>query len=106
MKKIEKKSTEIVKENITKLLEKSLPKSEIVKKPRLVKRCVSTVAREMIVDGKTNEEIWTAMVDEFHLDEKKKSYPNWYRAEMRKKGILPKLVKNQNVDDFAEEILP
>jgi len=59
-----------------------------VRKPRANKRCVSSVARQMVVDGKTNEQIWEILVNEFKLDEAKKSYPKWYRNEMLKKGFI------------------
>ena len=59
-----------------------------VRKARINKRCVSSVARQMVVEGKTNEQIWEVLVSEFKLDDAKKSYPKWYRNEMLKKGFI------------------
>jgi hypothetical protein len=52
------------------------------------KRTVSSVARALIVAGKTNEEVWDALVKEFKLDDSKKSYPAWYRRECKNKGLI------------------
>lgn len=50
---------------------------------------VSAVARELILAGKTNQEVWAAIKDAFNLDDSKKHYPTWYRCEMKRKGQLP-----------------
>jgi hypothetical protein len=50
----------------------------------------SSVARAMILDGKTNQEVWAAIKRQFGLDDSKKHYPTWYRCEMGRKGLLPK----------------
>jgi hypothetical protein len=52
------------------------------------KRTVSSVARELIVAGKTNDEVWSALQKEFKLDDSKKSYPAWYRRECKAKGLI------------------
>ena len=52
------------------------------------KRTVSSVARALIVAGKTNEEVWDALVKEFKLEDSKKSYPAWYRRECKSKGLI------------------
>lgn len=54
------------------------------------KDSVSKVARELISVGRTNEEVWGALKARFNLDDKKKHYPAWYRAEMIRSGQLPK----------------
>src|SRR5579863_2437070 len=53
------------------------PKGAQAKKAK-DKRTVTSVARELIIAGKTNEEVWDALVKEFKLDDGKKSYPAWY----------------------------
>lgn len=52
------------------------------------KRTVSSVARQLIVAGKDNDEVWAALKKEFHLDDTKKSYPAWYRRECKAKGLI------------------
>jgi hypothetical protein len=49
---------------------------------------ISTVARDMILDGKTDQEVWAALVEQFNLDDSKKHYPTWYRCEMKRKGLV------------------
>lgn len=50
---------------------------------------ISSRARELILDGKTNEEVFSALQAEFQLDDEKKYYPSWYRCELRRNGLLP-----------------
>lgn len=51
-------------------------------------RTVTSVARELIVAGKTNDEVWDALVKEFKLSDSKKSYPAWYRRDCKKRGLI------------------
>lgn len=51
---------------------------------------VSDTIRRLIEGGKTNKEIWDVVQAEFNLDDKKRHYPAWYRAQMRRAGALPK----------------
>ena len=61
-------------------------KEKVERKPT-----VSSTARELILKGKTNEEVLEALVDLFQLDpETKKHYPGWYRAQLVRKGELTK----------------
>lgn len=53
-------------------------------------RSVSSVARALLAAGKTNEQVWAVIKAEFKLDDGKKGYPAWYRAEMLRKGLLKK----------------
>jgi hypothetical protein len=53
-------------------------------------RTVSSVARELILQGLDNNAVFAKLVDEFKLDADKKYYPAWYRSELRGKGLLPK----------------
>lgn len=47
-----------------------------------VRRTISSVARELIKAGKTDAEVWATIKHEFHLDDSKKRYPAWYRADL------------------------
>ena len=51
---------------------------------------ISATARELILAGKTNQEVWAIIKDAFGLDDSKKHYPAWYRCEMKRKGLLLK----------------
>lgn len=50
---------------------------------------VSAVARELILAGRTNQEVWAVIKEAFNLDDSKKHYPTWYRCELKRKGQLP-----------------
>lgn len=49
---------------------------------------ISVTARELILAGKTNQEVWAELKQQFDLDDSKKHYPTWYRCEMKRKGQL------------------
>jgi hypothetical protein len=51
---------------------------------------ISTMARELILDGKTNQEVWEVLQAKFNLDDSKRHYPTWYRCEMKRTGLLPR----------------
>lgn len=51
---------------------------------------ISATARALILAGKTNQEVWAELKQQFNLDDSKKHYPTWYRCEMKRKGLLPK----------------
>ncbi len=54
--------------------------------PKAAKRTVSSVARDLIRAGKTNDEVFAALQAEFKLGADKKSYPAWYRSDLKRKG--------------------
>lgn len=61
----------------------------IVEKTGQPKRgSISHVARELILSGKTNLEVWVLLKETFGLDESKRHYPTWYRAELKRKGLM------------------
>jgi len=69
------------------------PKTKVAKKaiePKAKKAGISATARELILSGKTNQEVWEALKQQFNLDDSKKHYPTWYRCEMKRTGLLPK----------------
>lgn len=67
---------------------KGQPVMKSVKEPKEKKATVSSRAREMIIAGASSDEVWKMMQDEFGLGDDKKSYPNWYRRECVKKGLI------------------
>lgn len=69
------------------------PKAKSAKKPAAPKEkklSISATARELILSGKTNQEVWEVLKQQFNLDDSKKHYPSWYRCEMKRTGLLPK----------------
>jgi len=60
--------------------------------PKAKKAGISATARELILSGKTNQEVWEVLKQQFNLDDSKKHYPTWYRCEMKRTGLLPKEV--------------
>lgn len=56
------------------------------KKP--AKRTVSGACRELILAGRSNDEVWAAVKAEFKLADGKKSYPSWYRSDLKRQGLL------------------
>lgn len=58
--------------------------------PKAKKTGISATARELILAGKTNQEVWEVLKQQFSLDDSKKHYPTWYRCEMKRTGLLPK----------------
>ena len=64
---------------------KQKPKKQPTKTPRIT---ISSRARELVLEGLTNEEVWIKLQPEFNLSDSKKWYPAWYRCEQRRKGHL------------------
>ncbi len=52
---------------------------------------IGDFCRTMILDGYTNDEILAKMVEVYGEDyiTTRYKYPAWYRAELRRKGLLP-----------------
>lgn len=50
---------------------------------------ISATARALILEGKTNTEVWEVLQAKFNLDQSKRHYPTWYRCEMKRTGLLP-----------------
>lgn len=49
---------------------------------------VASRCRELILAGKDNEEIFKIVKKQFDMPDTKKSWPGWYRNEMRRKGLI------------------
>jgi hypothetical protein len=54
--------------------------------PAAPKVTVASRCRELVLEGKTNQEIWAIVQPEFDLPAEKKSYPGWYRAQLKREG--------------------
>ena len=52
------------------------------------KASCSAVARELILAGKTNAEVWAVIQKQFELGDDKKHYPTWYRCQLKRQGKL------------------
>ena len=69
--------------------EKPIPAKSTGFKREVTKRTMRSAIVEAIMDGKTNNEIWDMIVDEFDADPvKHKHYPAWYRGDLRRKGLI------------------
>jgi hypothetical protein len=62
------------------------PKAKKEPKPRRVS--VSSVAEELLLAGKTNEEVFAVLKEKFKLDDSKKNYPSWYRCRLKRQKKL------------------
>lgn len=50
---------------------------------------ISAFMRGLILEGKSNAEVWSAAKATFpNLSDDKKHYPTWFRCEMKRKGML------------------
>ncbi len=59
------------------------------KPPKAEKKVsVSQAMRDLIIAGKTNDEVWAKVKEQFNLDDSKKHYPAWYRSDLKKKGLI------------------
>jgi hypothetical protein len=50
---------------------------------------ITCVAEQLILQGRTNQEVWEVIQPMFQLDTKKKHYPSWYRSRLIRAGKLP-----------------
>ena len=66
---------------------------EVAKLAVVKRRCVSTVAKLLILEGFDNAVVFEMLDNEFKIGVAKKSYPSWYRNDLIKKGILERSVK-------------
>ena len=76
---------------------KQLPpvdKEKVAKLVSKVKRqTISSLTEELIIAGKQNHEVWSAIKERFKLGDDKKHYPSWFRSRLRRQGKLPKKEK-------------
>jgi hypothetical protein len=45
---------------------------------------VASMCRQLIEDGLDDREVWVAVKKHFNLDDSKRHYPNWYRAQINR----------------------
>lgn len=49
---------------------------------------ISQVARALIREGKTDEQVMAALVKQCDLDPERTSYPSWYRSQLVRSGLV------------------
>ena len=54
-------------------------------KPIRRKKTMAALARRMVVEGKTDTQIYAALRRQFNLPEDKRWYVRWFRAEVARK---------------------
>ena len=84
------------------LKEQTKPKA--AKKPKEKRVTISSLCRDMILDGATNEQIFIALQEKYgeeRFGPDKRHYPAWYRCELRRKGELPPAFDRMNQDPNA-----
>lgn len=83
---------------------KTAKKIKVAKKPKEKRITISSLCRDMILDGATNDQIFTALQEKYgeeRFGPDKRHYPAWYRCELRRKGELPPAFDRMNQDPNA-----
>jgi restriction endonuclease Mrr len=68
--------------------------------------------RRLILDGKTNQEIFKILQDQFGCGEEKSNHAAWYRSQMRRQGLIDrpskgkKKIKQANTKVTSKKIKP
>lgn len=78
------------------------------KTPKEKRTTISSLCRDMILDGATNAEIFAKLQETYgeeRFDQDKRHYPAWYRCELRRKGALPPAFDPINQDPSAVHII-
>jgi hypothetical protein len=57
---------------------------------------VASVAREMVINGQTDEQIFAHLVTVFKVGGEKKYYPSWYRSQLVRKGTITKAFADEH----------
>lgn len=57
-------------------------------KPKQTRVSISSVARDMVIAGKTDAEILVVLQRDWDLPDSKKHYPKWYRGDCIRKGLI------------------
>ena len=74
---------------------KATPKAKPKAEPKPKKETCTSFMTAAIIEGKlTDAEIFKAAQEKFGLSDDKKTYVNWYRCQLRRKGVAvpPKVV--------------
>lgn len=68
---------------------KQAPKKPKAEKPPRPKRVtVTSVTEDLILDGKSNPEVWAKIKEQFKLSDDKRWYPSWFRSRLKREGRL------------------
>jgi ribosomal protein S11 len=82
-----KKENQMKKSTKKSAVKKSIKKVAVAFRAAAPKKVsVSSFMRQLIREGRTNEQIFEVAKIKFNLPDSKKSYPGWYRAEMIRNG--------------------
>ena len=57
---------------------------------------VASVARQMVIAGQTDEDIFIELERQFHVGAEKKYYPCWYRSQLVRKGVITKAFADEH----------
>lgn len=82
----------------------SKQRAKTTSKKKEARVTISSFARDLILNGKTNDQIFAALQKEFgtdRIDYSKRHYPAWYRCELRRKGELPPAFDPERQDSNA-----
>ena len=63
------------------------------------KKSIAATCRELILAGKTDDEIWPVLKKTFKMDDSKRRYIAWYRSEVKRKGQPAKPPEERRVGD-------
>jgi len=66
------------------------------------KTTISSVCRTMIIAGRSDGQIWAALRRTFQIDEGKRYYLGWYRAEVVRKGLIKERRKAKQPIDMNQ----
>jgi hypothetical protein len=79
-----------------KALVKAQKEADGTKEPATREPTVASVAREMVINGQTDEQIFAHLVTVFQVGGEKKYYPSWYRSQLVRKGTIPKAFADEH----------
>lgn len=70
--------------------------------PKVKRPTVAGVARELILAGLSNHEVFVKLQEQFGIGDEKKHYPSWYRCDLKRKGLLEGVVaaKEESGEEF------
>lgn len=94
--------------DLKKQAEKPSKKAKAVKKTKVKRVTISSLCRDMILDGATNAEIFAKLQETYgeeRFGPEKRHYPAWYRCELRRTGQLPPAFDPINQDPNAVHVM-
>ena len=87
---------------------KPKPKKKATKVKKEKRVTISSLCRDMILDGADNAAIFKALQEKYgeeRFGPEKRHYPAWYRCELRRKGELPPAFDPINQDPTAVHVV-